>query len=117
MESHEKDSIGSRFHHLCFRHRRVRAARHQEAAAPATGDKGSYENALAAAKAEQKKAAAVGGEWRDTGKVLKSAEEAAAKGDYATAKKLADQAAFQGRMGQEQAASQVGVGNPAYLYH
>ncbi|HPQ23682.1 MAG: SoxXA-binding protein [Chromatiaceae bacterium] len=89
----------------------------KEAAAPATGDKGAYESALAAAKNEQKKAAAVGGEWRDTGKVLQSAEEAAAKGDYATAKKLADKAAFEGRMGQEQAASQVGVGNPAYLYH
>jgi hypothetical protein len=88
------------------------------AAAPAaaSGAEAGYQAALAAAKAEQKKAAAVGGEWRDTGKTIKQAEEAAAAGDYAKAKKLADQAAFESRMGQEQAASQVNVGNPAYLY-
>lgn len=84
--------------------------------ASATGDQGTYESALAAAKAEQKKAASVGGEWRDTGKIITSAEEAAAAGDYAKAKSLADKAAEQGRLGQQQAASQVNAGNPSYLY-
>ncbi len=82
----------------------------------ASADQASYEQALAAAKAEQKKAAAVGGEWRDTGKIITSAEEAAAAGDYAKAKSLADKAADQGRMGQAQAAGQVNAGNPSYLY-
>ena len=52
----------------------------------------------------------------DTGKVLTSAERPP-PGDYATARNWPTRPPFQGRMGQEQAASQVGVGNPAYLYH
>lgn len=80
-----------------------------------TGSAAAYEAALSAAKAEQKKAAAVGGEWRDTGKVLKKAEEAAAAGDYAKATNLADRARFESEMGQQQAAEQVNVGNPGYL--
>lgn len=87
----------------------------KEAAAPGA-DQAAYEAALANAKAEQKKAAAMGGEWRDTGTMIKNAESAAAAGDYAKAKKLADQAAAQGRIGQQQAAEQANVGNPAYLY-
>ena len=86
------------------------------AATPAGAGQGDYEAALAAAKAEIGKASAMGGEWRDTGKVLKKAEKAAAEGNYGTATKLADKARFQAIKGQEQAASQVNVGNPAYLY-
>ncbi|WP_078119297.1 hypothetical protein [Thiosocius teredinicola] len=82
----------------------------------ASGDKGTYEAALASAKEEQKKAAAAGGEWRDTGKIIQSAEKAAADGDYGKATSLASKAADQGRLGQEQAASQVNSGNPSYLY-
>ncbi len=92
------------------------AAKAAMPAAPKTNAQLAYENALKDAKTEKKKAAAVGGEWRDTGKILKKADKAAKKGDYGTAKKLAQKAAFQGRAGQEQAASQVGVGNPGYLY-
>lgn len=88
-----------------------------KAGAPApSAEMAAYEAALAAANAERKKAAAVGGEWRDTGKIIKAAEKAAADGDYAKAKKLADQAADQGRIGQAQAAEQANVGNPGYLY-
>ena len=76
----------------------------------------SYETALAAAKAEQKKAAADDAEWRDTGKMIKQAEEAAASGDYDKAQDLADKAAAQGRIAQEQAKGQVNAGNPDYLY-
>lgn len=82
----------------------------------AGGSEEAYKTAIAAAKTEQKKAAAVGGEWRDTGKIIKSAEEAAAAGDYGKATTLADKAAAQGRMGQEQVAGQVNSGNPSYLY-
>mgnify|MGYP001828232093 FL=1 len=82
----------------------------------AASDQDAYEAALAAAKAEIKKASAVGGEWRDTGKILKKAEKAAADGNYDTATKMAEKARFQAIKGQEQAASQVNVGNPAYLY-
>lgn len=85
------------------------------AAAPAGSSQQGYEAALAAAKAEIKKASAVGGEWRDTGKLLKKADKAAADGDYGTATKLAEKAKFQAIKGQEQAASQVNAGNPAYL--
>jgi len=85
-------------------------------AAPAGSGQEAYEAALAGAKAEIKKASAVGGEWRDTGKILKKAEKAAAEGNYGNATKMAEKAKFQAIKGQEQAASQVNVGNPAYLY-
>ncbi|MCB1787724.1 MAG: SoxXA-binding protein [Chromatiaceae bacterium] len=92
-------------------------ATEMKAAMPATGSAAdAYKAALADAKAEQAKAAKVGGEWRDTGKIIKSAEEAAAAGDYGKAKSLADKAAAQGRLGQQQAATQVNKGNPDYLY-
>ena len=86
------------------------------APAAAGSDQEAYEAALAAAKAEIKKANAVGGEWRDTGKILKKAEKAAAEGNYGDATKMAEKARFQAVKGQEQAESQVNVGNPAYLY-
>lgn len=86
------------------------------APAAAGSDQEVYEAALAAAKAEIKKAAEVGGEWRDTGKILKKAEKAAAEGNYGSATKMAEKARFQAIRGQEQAASQVNVGNPGYLY-
>lgn len=78
-------------------------------------NKATYDAALAAAKAAQKKAASVGGEWRDTGKIIKEAEAEAEKGDFAAAIKLADKARFQGEMGYQQAMSQKNAGNPAYL--
>lgn len=76
----------------------------------------TYETALAGANAEKKKAKGMGGEWRDIGKTLKKADGAAKKGDYAKATKLANKAAFQGKMGQAQASSEATVGNPGYLY-
>jgi len=86
-----------------------------KAASSADPTQKDYEKALTNAKAEIKKAAAVGSEWRDTGALIKKAEAAAASGDYATATKLADRARFEAEMGQKQAAEQVGVGNPGYL--
>ncbi|HFE48493.1 MAG TPA: SoxXA-binding protein [Chromatiaceae bacterium] len=86
----------------------------QKAAAAATPAE-AYQQVLAEAKAAKKKAASVDGEWRDIGKILKKAEAAAKKGDYAKATKLAEYAKFQGEMGYKQAISQRGVGNPDYL--
>lgn len=91
------------------------AAAPAPAAKPAAGKQG-YEDALASANAEIAKADSMGGEWRDTGKVLKKAAAAAEKGDYAEAAKLANKAEFQAKMGQSQAQAEAGVGNPAYLY-
>jgi len=75
-----------------------------------------YQSALANAKTAQQEAAKVGGEWRDTGKLIRAAERAAAEGDYAKAKGLAEKAFAQGRLGREQAENQIDVGNPGYLY-
>lgn len=80
------------------------------------GSQADFDKAKAAAQAEIKAAGKVGGEWRDSGKLLKKAEAAAAAGDFAKAIKLANQAEAQGRMGQQQAAEQANAGNPSYLY-
>jgi hypothetical protein len=72
--------------------------------------KQDYEAALTAAKSAQQEAAAVGGEWRDTGKMLKEAESASKSGDYAKAVKLANQAKLQGEAGYEQTESQKNAG-------
>jgi hypothetical protein len=80
-------------------------------------DKAGAEAAISAAKAAQKAADSVGGEWRDTGKIIKAAEKAAADGNYGEAEKLAKKAEAQGKLGKEQALSQAGVGNSKYLYN
>ena len=80
-------------------------------------DKATADAAIAAAKAAQQTAAAVGGEWRDTGKIIEQAEQAATEGNYGNAVELAKQAEDQGRLGEAQALGQVGVGNPKYLYN
>ncbi len=79
-------------------------------AAFAKADKATYMKTFAEAKMWQKKAASVGGEWRDIGKFLKQAEAAAKKGDYDTAVKLAAKARFQGEMGYKQALEQKNAG-------
>lgn len=84
-------------------------------AGPAVADAAG--DAIAAAKAAQKAAASVGGEWRDTGKIIKAAEEAAAAGDTEKAIELANKAKTQGELGKAQAMTEQGVGNPKYLYN
>ena len=71
--------------------------------------------AIEAAEAANKKAASVGGEWRDTGKMIKGARTAAMEGDNAKAGKLAATARFQAESGYEQAMSQKKMGTPSYL--
>ncbi len=74
-----------------------------------------FDKDVAEAKAWKKKAASVGGEWRDTGKMMKKAEKAASEGDYATATKLVKKAKGQWKMGYEQAMAEKNAGNPDYL--
>ena len=62
--------------------------------------------AIAAAKAAQKQAASVGGEWRDTGKMIKKAESLLKEGKNEEAAKLAEKAEAQGMLGYMQATSQ-----------
>jgi Skp family chaperone for outer membrane proteins len=68
-----------------------------------------------AADAARKQAAEVGGEWRDTAKMIKKAKELLNKGDYVAAAKQANKAAKQGHLGYEQAVSQKELMLPSYL--
>ena len=86
-----------------------------EKAAATAAVPASFDAAVAEAKAAIKKAESVGGEWRDTGKFLKEAEEAAAAGDMDKAMKLVSKAKFQAEMGYDQAMAERNVGNPSYL--
>ena len=63
--------------------------------------------AIAAAKDAQKQAKSVGGEWRDTGKMIKKAEKLLKDGDADKAAKLAEAAEAQGMMAYIQATSQT----------
>ena len=64
------------------------------------------EQAIAAAKDARKQAASVGGEWRDTGKMIKKAEELLAEGKTEEAAQMAEQAEAQAMLGYMQATSQ-----------
>jgi uncharacterized membrane protein YdfJ with MMPL/SSD domain len=75
----------------------------------------SAADAIARADAARKKAASVDGEWRDTGKFIKKAEEAAKAGDYEKAIKLAKKAEDEGMLGYEQQVSQRELKMPSYL--
>ncbi|MGB0713889.1 MAG: SoxXA-binding protein [Gammaproteobacteria bacterium] len=90
------------------------------AAEKAAAEKVSAEQAAAnaackAADESRAKASGVGGEWRDTGKLIKKGAEAAAAGDFAKAVKACNEAALQGKLGYEQATSQKDIGTPAYM--
>lgn len=75
-----------------------------------------YDSALKATKAAQKKAASIGGEWRDTGKLMKAAAKAHKAKDLDKAMKLLAQAKHQSEMGYKQAKSQMGKDiTPFYL--
>ena len=70
-------------------------------------DMSSAESAIAAAKDARKQASSVGGEWRDTGKLLKKAEAMLKEGNYDEAMKLAQEAEAQAMLGYIQATSQT----------
>ncbi len=62
----------------------------------------SANQAIVAAEAAAKQAQEVGYQWRDTEKLIQDAKAAAAKRDFATAQKLANAAAQQGKLALEQ---------------
>lgn len=64
------------------------------------------ERAIAAAKKAQQQAGSVGGEWRDTGKLIKKAEKLLKEGKAEEAQKIAEEAEAQGMLGYMQATSQ-----------
>ncbi|MEJ2621183.1 MAG: SoxXA-binding protein [Candidatus Thiodiazotropha sp.] len=70
-----------------------------------------------AADSARKQAAEVGGEWRDTSKMIKKAKALLEKGDFVAAAKLANKAAKQGHLGYEQAMSQKELTLPSYLHY
>jgi ABC-type branched-subunit amino acid transport system substrate-binding protein len=72
-------------------------------------------SAIAKAEAARQQAVAVGGEWRDTGKMIKQAKAAAKKGDFAAAQRLANRALHEGELGYQQALQQKNADFPAYL--
>lgn len=84
-------------------------------ASAATGSSADAEKAIAAAELARKRAASVDGEWRDTGKMVKKAKQAASSGDYAEAVRLADEARRQGDLGYEQALHEKNAGFPPYM--
>jgi hypothetical protein len=79
------------------------------------GKAAEFKAAIEKAEDARQKAASVGGEWRDTGKLIKQAQEAAKSEDYATAIKLANEAFRQGELGYQQAMSQKNAGFPSYM--
>jgi hypothetical protein len=58
----------------------------------------------------------VGGEWRDTGKMIKEAEDLMKSGEYEKALKLATKAKHQGELGYAQAMSEKDAGFPSYVH-
>ena len=62
------------------------------------------------AKESISRAKSVGGEWRDSAKILKKAAKAAKAGNMKKAKTLASKAKFQGDTGYEQAMEQKNAG-------
>jgi hypothetical protein len=69
------------------------------------------------AEAARKQAASVDGEWRDTAKIIKQAEEELANGEVVSAMKLAAEAHKQGVLGYQQAVSQRELKMPSYLHY
>ncbi|MEJ1335420.1 MAG: SoxXA-binding protein [Candidatus Sedimenticola sp. (ex Thyasira tokunagai)] len=72
-------------------------------------------DAITVAKAALKKAASVQSQWRDSGKLVKKAEAAVKKGDYAKAIKLAARATDEGDMAYRQGYEQRELYIPPYL--
>lgn len=86
------------------------------AAAASSGSSTAAEKAIADAEAARKKAASVGGEWRDTGKMIKDAQDLAKAGEFDKAIQLANQARRQGELGYEQAMHEKNATFPSYVH-
>jgi len=82
-----------------------------DSSASGGADAAASKAAISAAEAAVKKAAKVGGEWRDTKKkFIKKAKAAASKGDHEAAIKLANKAKAEGEMGYQQAMDEKNAG-------
>ncbi len=81
----------------------------------ASAPQAEAEQAIVDADAARKKAASVGGEWRDTGKMIKEAQDLVKSGEYDKAIKLANKAKRQGELGYEQALAEKDAGFPSYV--
>jgi uncharacterized iron-regulated protein len=77
---------------------------------PAQAADMTAEAAIAAAKDAQMHAGSVGGEWRDTGKMIAKAEALLKEGKSEEAMKMAEEAEMQAMLGYIQATSQT-MGN------
>jgi len=80
------------------------------------GAKAGAEQAIADAEAARKKAASVGGEWRDTAKMIKEAQDLVKSGEYDKAIKLANKAKRQGELGYAQSMAEKNAGFPSYMH-
>lgn len=70
---------------------------------------------IAAAEEARQKAASVGGEWRDTASMIKSAQTLAGAGEFDKAIAAAEAAKFQAERGYEQAVAERNADFPAYM--
>jgi hypothetical protein len=92
------------------------AMRAQSGDTVVSDDKAAMAEAMiAAAEAAREKAAAVGGEWRDIGSMLKSAQTLAGAGEFDQAMETASAAKFQAERGYEQAMAEKDAGFPDYM--
>ncbi len=82
---------------------------------PDTEARDAAEQAIADADAARKKAAAVGGEWRDTAKMIKTAAGLAKSGRFEEAIELAEKARRQGELGYAQSMNEKDAGFPSYV--
>lgn len=67
------------------------------------------------AESNRKKAASVGGEWRDIGKFIKQGKKYQANGQCEKAIKILQKAVLEGEMGYKQAVSQKELKMPKYF--
>jgi len=82
----------------------------------ASSAKVEAEEAIAAAESARKKAASVGGEWRDTATLIKDAEDAVKTGEYGKALEIATKAKHQGELGYGQAMAEADADFPPYMH-
>jgi len=73
------------------------------------------ESVIAAAEAAREQAASVGGEWRDTADMIKSAQTLAGAGEFDKAIEAAAAAEFQAKRGYEQAMAEKNADFPQYM--
>lgn len=73
------------------------------------------ESLIAAAEEARKKAADVGGEWRDVGKMIKSAQTFMGAGEFDKAIEAASAAKFHAEKGYEQALAEKDADMPDYM--